>query len=51
MNAMEPIALAVIEGGRARMGQTVHIPMPERTLRAEITGTVFVDPENTRLSA
>ena len=45
------IALAVIEGGRARMGQTVHIPMPERTLRAEITGTVFVDPENTRLSA
>jgi sarcosine oxidase subunit alpha len=45
------IALAVIEGGRSRIGQTVHIPMPDRTLRAEITGTVFVDPENTRLIA
>ncbi|MCV9940683.1 sarcosine oxidase subunit alpha [Boseaceae bacterium BT-24-1] len=45
------IALAVIEGGRSRMGQTVHIPMPNGTLRAEITGMVFVDPGNTRLSA
>jgi sarcosine oxidase subunit alpha len=45
------IALAVIEGGNARMGETVHIPMPDGTLRAEITGTVFLDPENTRLSA
>jgi len=45
------IALAVIEGGRSRMGQTVHVPMPNGTLRAEITGTVFVDPGNTRLSA
>jgi sarcosine oxidase subunit alpha len=46
------IALAVIEGGRAREGQTVHIPMPGRiTHAASITGTVFVDPENKRLSA
>jgi sarcosine oxidase subunit alpha len=45
------IALAVIEGGNARMGETVHIPMPGGTLQAEVTGTVFVDPENTRLSA
>jgi sarcosine oxidase subunit alpha len=45
------IALAVIEGGRSRMGQTVHVPMPGRTLRAEITTTIFVDPENARLSA
>ncbi|MEO8685530.1 MAG: sarcosine oxidase subunit alpha, partial [Devosia sp.] len=45
------IALAVIEGGNARMGETVHIPMPGVTLQAEITGTVFLDPENTRLSA
>jgi sarcosine oxidase subunit alpha len=45
------IALAVVAGGRAREGQTVHIPMPDRTLAARITGTVFYDPENKRLSA
>lgn len=45
------IALAVVEGGRARMGQTIYIPMPEHTISAEITGTVFFDPENKRLSA
>jgi sarcosine oxidase subunit alpha len=31
------------------MGETVYIPMPERTIAAKITGMVFVDPENTRL--
>lgn len=47
--AGRPIALALVEGGQDRMGQTVHIPMPDRTIAATITGTVFVDPENTRL--
>ncbi|RIY03669.1 sarcosine oxidase subunit alpha [Aureimonas flava] len=45
------IALAVVEGGKGRMGETVHIPMPGRTLRAQVTGTVFFDPDNKRLSA
>ncbi|KQZ99831.1 sarcosine oxidase subunit alpha [Mesorhizobium sp. Root157] len=45
------IALAVIEGGRAREGQTVHVPMPGKTHQAEITGMVFFDPENERLNA
>jgi len=45
------IALAVIEGGRARQGETVHIPMPGRMHAANIVGTVFYDPENKRLSA
>ncbi len=45
------IALAVIAGGRARQGETVHVPMPGRTHAATVTGTVFVDPENKRLSA
>jgi len=31
------------------MGETVHIPMPDRTIAAQITSTVFYDPENTRL--
>lgn len=45
------IALAVIRGGRAMQGQTVHVPMPDKVHAATITGMVFVDPENKRLSA
>ena len=45
------IALAVVADGRAREGQTLHVPMPDRTVTAKVTGTVFYDPENTRLSA
>ncbi len=45
------IAMAVIEGGRAREGETIHVPMPGRTYTAKIVGTVFFDPENKRLSA
>lgn len=44
------IALAVIEGGHSRQGQTVHIPMPGRIIQATVTSTVFLDPENKRLS-
>ncbi|AWI85231.1 sarcosine oxidase subunit alpha [Alloyangia pacifica] len=47
--AGRPIALALVQGGHGRMGETVHIPMPERTIAAKITSTVFVDPENARL--
>ncbi|SFJ81206.1 sarcosine oxidase subunit alpha [Celeribacter neptunius] len=45
----QPIALALVEGGHAKMGETVYIPMEDRTIAAKITGTVFLDPENTRL--
>ncbi|MGV6873162.1 sarcosine oxidase subunit alpha [Pseudochelatococcus sp. B33] len=45
------IALAVVEAGRSREGETVYIPMPDRAIPAVITGTVSVDPENKRLSA
>ncbi len=45
------IALAVVEGGRALQGRTVHVPMPGRVHAAEIAGTVFFDPENKRLNA
>jgi len=47
--AGRPIALAMVEGGHERMGETVYLPMPDRTIAATITGTVFVDPENARL--
>ena len=45
------IALAVVEGGRARAGETIYVPMPGRTHTAKVVGTVFFDPENKRLSA
>ena len=44
-----PIAMAVIEGGHDRMGETVWIPMPDRVIEAEVTGTVFYDPAGDRL--
>ncbi|WBU56054.1 sarcosine oxidase subunit alpha [Paracoccus sediminicola] len=44
-----PIALALIEGGHDRMGERVHIPMPDRVIAAKIVPTVFHDPENARL--
>ena len=46
------IAMAVVVDGRDRDGQTLHIPMSDRTLTARIVkSTVFYDPESTRLSA
>ncbi|SHG61551.1 sarcosine oxidase subunit alpha [Cognatishimia maritima] len=45
----QPIALALVAGGHDKMGETVYIPMPDRTIKAKITSTVFLDPENTRL--
>jgi len=45
------IALAVVAGGRARKGQSIHVPMPDRTHEAIVTGMVFVDPDGKRLKA
>ncbi|MDX1655236.1 MAG: aminomethyltransferase family protein, partial [Candidatus Competibacteraceae bacterium] len=47
--AGRPIALALVEGGHGRMGETVYIPMPDQTIAAKVTGTVFYDPEGERL--
>ena len=46
------IAMAVVAGGRDREGETLHIPMPDRTLTAKVVrSTVFLDPDGTRISA
>jgi sarcosine oxidase subunit alpha len=44
------IALAMLRGGRARLGEAVFIPMPGGTIAATVTGTVFYDPEGKRLN-
>jgi sarcosine oxidase subunit alpha len=43
-----PIALAMVERGRDRSGQTVLAPLPDGTIAAEIVSSVFVDPEGSR---
>jgi sarcosine oxidase subunit alpha len=44
------IALALIQGGHERIGETIYIPMPGRTIAAKVTGTQFYDPEASRLN-
>jgi len=43
------IALAMLSGGRARLGQTLYVPMPGRSIKVTVTKPVFYDPEGARL--
>jgi sarcosine oxidase subunit alpha len=43
------IALAMIAGGHARLGQTVHVPLEDRVVDAVVVSPVFYDPEGKRL--
>ena len=42
------IALAMVERGRDRLGQTVFAPLPDGTIPAEIVSPVFYDAEGSR---
>ncbi|MBI3899324.1 MAG: sarcosine oxidase subunit alpha family protein [Gammaproteobacteria bacterium] len=43
------IAMAMVKGGRKRMGEKVQCPLADgRVITATITGSVFVDPEGAR---
>ena len=46
-----PIALAMVAGGRARMGQVLYVPMPGGDLEVEVTSPVFYDPKGERINA
>jgi sarcosine oxidase subunit alpha len=41
-------ALALVESGRERIGQTVHAPLPGRTIAAEVVDAVLYDREGAR---
>ncbi len=44
-----PIALAVVKGGRAREGETLHVPLADgRSIRARVASPVFYDPSGER---
>jgi sarcosine oxidase subunit alpha len=43
------IALALIAGGRARMGQNLHVSMPGRDIAVTVVNPVFYDSEGVRL--
>ncbi len=43
------IALALLDDGRSRGGETVTIPLPEGAVRATVTRPVFYDPEGARM--
>ncbi len=45
------IALAMIAGGRARMGQRLYVPMPTGDIAVEVASPVFYDREGARLDA
>jgi sarcosine oxidase subunit alpha len=43
------IALALIAGGRARLGQTLYVPMPHGDVPVQVVPPVFYDPKGERL--
>jgi len=44
------IALAIVENGHSRMGETLYVPMENETFEVEITGTVFYDQKGERIN-
>jgi sarcosine oxidase subunit alpha len=49
-NLGRSIGLAMIHGGRDRMGETLHVPMPDETIEVTVTEPVFFDPGGERLN-
>jgi sarcosine oxidase subunit alpha len=47
-NLGHSIALAMIDNGRARHGETVHVPLINKTVKATVTSPVFFDPKGDR---
>ena len=43
------IALALVADGRARIGETLHVPMPNGSVAVTLVNPVFFDPQGARL--
>ncbi len=49
-NCGRSIALALVAGGKAKIGQTLYVPMPDKTIAVEVSDMVFVDKEGGRIN-
>ncbi|MEM7302393.1 MAG: sarcosine oxidase subunit alpha family protein [Pseudomonadota bacterium] len=44
-----PVAMALVNGGRSKMGETLFVPMVNETHKVEVCDTVFLDKEGGRV--
>lgn len=49
-SAGRSIALALLTSGRSRLGETLHVAMPEGDIPVEVVSPVFYDPKGGRLN-
>lgn len=49
-NLGRSIAIALVAGGRSRMGETLYVPMADKTIAVEVTDMVFFDKEGGRIN-
>ncbi len=48
-NCGRSIAFALVAGGRGRIGETLYVPMADKTIAVEVTDMVFFDKEGGRI--
>ncbi|HET7200406.1 MAG TPA: glycine cleavage T C-terminal barrel domain-containing protein, partial [Burkholderiales bacterium] len=44
------IALALLTGGRSRVGETLYVAMPDGDVPVQVSSPVFYDPQGSRLN-
>ncbi|MGI9402682.1 MAG: sarcosine oxidase subunit alpha [Rhizobiaceae bacterium] len=49
-NCRRSIALALVENGRERMGEKLHVPMANGAIAVEVCESIFLDPDGSRLN-
>jgi sarcosine oxidase subunit alpha len=49
-NCGRSIAMALVAGGKAKMGQTLYVPMVDRVIPVEVCDAVFYDKEGGRIN-
>jgi sarcosine oxidase subunit alpha len=49
-NCGRSIAMALVAGGKARIGETLYVPMADRTIAVEVSDMVFFDKEGGRIN-
>ncbi len=49
-NLNRSIGLAMVAGGRARIGQRLYVPMPQQSVAVDVVAPVFIDVKGERLN-